>query len=72
MEVKEDKFYVSIANNDPDKIMNIELTTDQNRIWIKTNAGTLYSTTLRDIICYLESYWIEAEKKGITKSISLL
>lgn len=72
MAMDKSKFYISINNSDPDKIINIELSTDQNKIWIKTEKGTLYSTTLRDIIRFLDDYWFEAEEKGLTKSISLL
>lgn len=72
MEGNDNKFYISINNNDPEKIINIELPTDQNRIWIKTDKGTLYSTSLCDIIRFLEDYWIEADKNVIVKTISLL
>ena len=52
--MKSNKFHISISNNNPNKIINIELEHDLDTIWIKTPDGWLHGTTLYEIIRLLK------------------
>ncbi|PSL50377.1 hypothetical protein CLV51_1011722 [Chitinophaga niastensis] len=64
MEVRDGKFYISISNDDPEKIINLELDNDSDTIWILNSTGELYSTTLWSILNDLETRMKDAEQSG--------
>jgi hypothetical protein len=64
MEDKEGKYYMSISNHDPEKIINLELDEDNNTIWILRPSGELVSTTLWQILKSIDDDFKEGEKNG--------